>query len=152
MSLEIQLRVENMPHCTLFINHIGHATGQESQGGRNTVQFAHLVSSIAQQRKGKLIFSCKLLVRVDGIAADANDLSPRFDKRFVAVSETTRFGGTSRRIVFGVEVQDDALVAAKVLKTDGFASLGGQGKVWSYITCLNRHGLLSTLFSYFYNS
>lgn len=51
MGFKVELGIKDMSDPALEINHVGDPTGQNSQGSRNPVAFADLISGIAQELK-----------------------------------------------------------------------------------------------------
>jgi len=144
MSLEVQLGVKDMTDNSLFVDDIGHTTGENKQGRRNAIEFTNLVPLITEEGEGEVVFLGELFMGGDGIAANPDDFGSRIAKGGVAISEGAGFGGTAGSIVFGVEIQHDGFVTFKVAEAYGLAVLVFEGEVGGAIADVNRcHSLLS---------
>src|SRR5262249_8291853 len=88
-------------------------------------------------REGQLVLVGELLVRLDVLAADADDARAGIDEVFVAVAEAARLGGAAGGVVGRGEVEDHPRAAGRA-GGDGRAVLGGGGEVGSGGARLDR--------------
>ena len=106
-----------MAHDTFFVDNVRDAAGKDPKGWRNAVGLSQLAIRIAEQGKRQVVLRSKLFVRFGGIVARAEHLRPCFLKNRVAIAKSAGFAGTAGRIVFRVEIQNDAFLAEKILET-----------------------------------
>lgn len=71
----------------------------------------HREAFIAQQREIEMIFINKLFMRDYTIFGNPENYDAPFLKFRDSITETARFFGTSRRIVFGIKIQDHPFTA-----------------------------------------
>jgi hypothetical protein len=128
VSIEIKLGIKDVPDNSLLVDDVSHATGKYKQGGGYAIELPDSIVRIAEEGEGKSIFSSKLLVGCRVIGANANYFRSRFLKDFVAVPEGTRLSSASRRIVFGIEVEDNRFLPQQVAEVNGSTGLVGEGK------------------------
>ena len=76
-------------------------------GSPNPVRVMHAQLLVAQQVKLQAELVDELVMRLGGVLADAEDLVARVGERNQVVVEVAGLGRAARRIVLGVEVEDE---------------------------------------------
>jgi hypothetical protein len=67
-------------------------------------------------------------VAVSRVGTDPDYFGSGLLENFIAVPESAGFGGTTGRIIFGVEIKDDSLLALEVAKADRLPDWSGRVK------------------------
>ena len=80
--------------------------------------FADFFVGVGEQVVGKLVLFLKFLLRSRSIGGNAQNGKPGLLQFCIGVAEPARFYGSTGRVSFWVEEEDDVL-AAKLLKRDG---------------------------------
>ena len=113
MALEIELGVGDVFDDARLINHISNAAWKNAKGRRDAKGFTNCVSSVAEEREGKIVFGCKGFVGRHVVSANADHFGSCILKGGIAIAKAARFFRTSRRVIFWIKVKHDALVAIK---------------------------------------
>ncbi len=97
--------------------------------GHRAVGIHHFVIGVGKQPEVKALLGAELLVGIDGVAADTEDDSVAFGVLRLVHLKLVGFAGSTRGLVFGIEVEDDPL-ASVVLEADRGTVLGWESEVW----------------------
>jgi len=104
---DLQLRIEDVTHPALAIDHIRDAAGEDAEPRTCPVQLTQRSIGIADQRKRQPVTRRKTNVFLDGIGADPHDLGPRVRELFERVTQAAGLGGTAWGFVGRIEVQNE---------------------------------------------
>lgn len=129
-----ELRAEAMADQTVLVDDKGDATGQQSEGLFDAKGLRNLAIGITEQREGEAVFGGKLLVRFDRILADSNHFGAGIAKIFVLITKGAGLGGAARRVISGIEINDERLFADQRFGFDALSSGIEQRKFRTGIT------------------
>ena len=110
----------------------------------HAVGFVDGLVFVGQQREGQFVLVGKLVVRLHGVAADADHFVTGLLQFRIVVAQVTGLGRAAGSIILGVEVEHYFL-ALEVGKAHGFAPLVEGGKVGGGIAGTEVHGWLDLL-------
>ena len=94
-----------------LVNHKGDTSRHDAQRFPHAVARTDRAALIAEQSKGKAVFGREPRVGRRRVITDADDVGPGVREHRVRVPKGTRLGRTAGRIVLGIEIQDDGLLA-----------------------------------------
>lgn len=101
------------------------------------VGFRHGVVGIRQQNEGQIVFRLEFLVRPEAIRADAQHHGVALFNLWEYIPEAASLRGAAGRLVFGIEIEDDAF-AAEVRELHGRAAVAHQFKIRGEVANLER--------------
>ena len=91
------------------IDDVGDATGKSSPSG--AIRLTHDMIGVAQQWEGKASSGGEGVIRFDRVKTGPENLHVTLREGIIEVTEPAPFGGSSRRIGFGIKPQDHLLAA-----------------------------------------
>jgi hypothetical protein len=100
------------------------------------------VSGVGEQGEIEILLGPEGGLGFDGIGAEAEDGHVEHVEIFFCVTKLGRFDGSTGRIGFGVEEEEDAL-AGEVGEGDGFAFVGFQGEAGGFGAWFEHSGFPS---------
>ena len=139
MALKIKLRIRDVFDNARLIDHIGDSAWKNAKGRRHAEGFTNRVSSVAQEREGKIVFGRKGFVRGHVVSANSDHFGSRILEGRVAIAKAARFFRTAGSVIFWVKVQHNALVAIKAFQIHRLARLRLKHDVRNCIPNLNTH-------------
>lgn len=87
---------------------------------------------VGQQREVQLVLRAEIAVRLFAVGTHADDAESAAGQLIAAVAQTFGLERTSRSVVLGIEIEDDAL-PPKVRKRQGFTLLRGRFEIGGHI-------------------
>ncbi len=139
MTLEIELGVGDVFDDARLINHVRDAAWKNPKRRRHAERFTNCVSSVAEEREGKIVFGCEGFVGRHVISANSDHFSSRVLKGGVAIAKAARFLRTAGSVILWIEVQNDALGPIKAFQIHRLARLRLKHDVRNCIPNLNTH-------------
>src|SRR3954449_7180883 len=134
----------DLRHVAVGVDHERRARVRVLALLRDAVGLAQRVLGVGQQRERQLVLRLELLVRGDGVGADAEHLRARALELAPGVADAAGLARAAGRVVLGIEVEDDRL-AAQLGEPDGLAAVGLELEVRSRLAFFDHAGTLATL-------
>ena len=85
---------------------------------------------VGEQFETEAFFRAELLVRIDAIQAQSQNHSIALGKFVLVHLKLVGFAGSTRSLIFGVEIKDDPFAA--IIPEADLTILGGQGEIGSH--------------------
>src|SRR3954453_5856110 len=124
--VDVRRRIDVLQHLrdvALGVDQDGRALVAALVRDGDTERVAELVRVVDEQRKRELVLPAELAVGVRVVGTDAEDLDPTAAELAVGVADPARLRRAPRRVVLGIEVEDDRL-AAQLRELHGAAVVG----------------------------
>src|SRR5579883_2595963 len=99
---------------------------------------ADLSVLVGNQREVKLVLRLELVVTRYAVLADADNLRLEFLEGSRRIAKAAGFGRASRRVVLGIEIEDDWF-AAELGKRELAATVGRCGEVRGFLAFIHAH-------------
>src|SRR3954454_24202278 len=107
----LELRREDVTHDPLPVDQVGHPAREHTERPGYAVAGAERSVGVADQAEREPVAGGESPMRRVRVGADADHLGTNLAERLVAVAERARLGRAERRVVFGVEEEDDIRLA-----------------------------------------
>jgi hypothetical protein len=124
-----KLSAEDVADDSLAVDHVGDAAGDDAERFRHAKRLAERAVGVARQKKRQAMTGGEVFVRRIGITADADDRGARLEELFVGVAKGAGFLRADGGVVFGVEEEDDDMVAIEIGERDARAVVEREGDV-----------------------
>lgn len=96
--------------------------------GHRAVRIHHFVIGVGEQPEVEALLGAEVFVGIDGVAADSQDDGVALSVFRLVHLKLVGFAGSTRGLIFGIEIKNDPL-AAVVFEADKGAVLGGESEV-----------------------
>src|SRR5260221_13842407 len=101
-----KLRVEDVAHNPLAIDHVRNSPIDEPQRLGDTKLLAELAAFVGKQTKRNPVLGGEMPVAIDTVRAHAHHARAGLQELLVLISKRARLDGASGRVVLRVEVED----------------------------------------------